>query len=245
MHILLTNDDGYEAEGIRKLYAALSQIACVTIVAPNANKSAIGHGITIFKDIMTKKISEGIFAVDGTPADCVRLALNCLVKEKIDLVVAGINHGPNLGFDVFYSGTAAAAREASIRGIPSIAVSVCDPKDPRFDNACIFMQRLVQRHANLPLHPDVFLNVNVPNCEMIKGIEVTRLSRKHYHDSFSDRGDGKYCFGFGLWKDDFDPGTDIASIVKKKISISPLGLDMTCPVTIQFADEIKESILRL
>ncbi len=193
MHILLTNDDGIYAEGIYALYLELKKIGKVTVVAPDSEKSSVGHGITLAHPIWDKKVNRnghyfGV-GVSGTPADCVKFATGVLLKRKPDVVVSGINLGPNDGCSVFYSGTVAGAREGALMGIPSLAVSLATFVNPDFKYAAQCSARLVKLMMKNSLPKGTFLNVNVPNQKksQIKGIKMTRQGLIPIHGTFHKR----------------------------------------------------------
>ena len=175
MRILVSNDDGYQAEGIKQLTQALSEIAEVVVVAPNENKSAASSSLTIGKPLKPVQIDDNIFAIDATPSDCVHLALCGFIKESIDLVVTGINFGANLGDDVIYSGTVAGAIEGRFLGLPSIAISLASWECKHFDTAGDVAKLLVAQIDKAPLAYNTIINVNVPDVPMseIKGIKST------------------------------------------------------------------------
>ena len=186
MRILLTNDDGIYAKGIEVLAAQLRSVAQVTVVAPDHERSAAGHAITLWDPLRVSTVDRnGAFfgyAVDGTPADCVKIAVQRLLKKKPDLVVSGINLGPNTGTNVIYSGTVSAALEGAVLGIPSMAVSLATFRQPRFAVAARVATALFLQLRQLRLPPTVVLNVNVPNCPLaqLKGVRVTCQSRSRW-----------------------------------------------------------------
>ncbi|HAA90363.1 MAG: 5'-nucleotidase SurE [Thermoanaerobacterales bacterium 50_218] len=236
MQILLTNDDSIYAEGLAVLWSALSEIAEVTVVAPDRERSATGHGITVDQPLRAERVSlfsGAAWAVNGTPADCVKLGVNCLLKDKPDVVVAGINRGPNLGIDVLYSGTVSGALEGLILGIPAIAVSVADYANPDYRYAAYFTKKLVPRILETDFCTDTLLNVNVPSlpAEEIRGVRITRLGNRKYLNSFEVRKDprGKlyYWLGGDVIDLDDDPDTDVAAIREKMVSITPIHIDLT------------------
>ena len=242
MILLLSNDDGIFAEGIQVLAETLSKDEDITlyIVAPDHEQSAAGHAITMHRPLRAKSVKfrhntalKG-WSVNGTPADCVKLAVESLLPEKPDLVVSGINNGSNLGADIFYSGTVAAAIEGAILGIPALAVSLTDHKSPEYGYAADFTFRLIKtcRERNLPR--GAVLNVNIPAKEKseIAGVAVTRLGTRQYRNAFDKRIDPKgreYFWMAGEVQDVFEDekDTDVAAIYNSYISITPLHFDLT------------------
>jgi len=231
MRILVSNDDGYQAEGIKKLTQALSEIAEVIVVAPNENKSAASSSLTIGKPLMPVKIDENIFAIDATPSDCVHLALCGFLKESIDLVVTGINLGANLGDDVIYSGTVAGAIEGRFLGLPSIAISLASWKCKNFETAAIIAKRLVEKIEKAPLSHNTIINVNVPDVpiEEVKGIKSTRLGNRHMSEpSIQDQNDPSlYWIGENGPEADNGEGTDFYAVNNNFVSVTPLQIDLT------------------
>ncbi len=231
MRILVSNDDGYQAEGIKKLTQALSEIAEVIVVAPNENKSAASSSLTIGKPLMPVKIDENIFAIDATPSDCVHLALCGFLQESIDLVVTGINLGANLGDDVIYSGTVAGAIEGRFLGLPSIAISLASWKCKHFETAAIIAKRLVEKIEKAPLSHNTIINVNVPDVpiEQIKGIKSTRLGNRHMSEpSIQDQNDlSLYWIGENGPEADNGEGTDFYAVNNNFVSVTPLQIDLT------------------
>jgi len=231
MRILVSNDDGYQAEGIKKLTQAISEIAEVVVVAPNENKSAASSSLTIGKPLMPVKIDENIFAIDATPSDCVHLALCGFLKESIDLVVTGINLGANLGDDVIYSGTVAGAIEGRFLGLPSIAISLASWKCKHFETAAIIAKRLVEKIEKAPLSHNTIINVNVPDVpiEQIKGIKSTRLGNRHMSEpSIQDQNDPSlYWIGENGPEADNGEGTDFYAVNNNFVSVTPLQIDLT------------------
>lgn len=248
MRILVTNDDGIYAEGIYRLALALSSIGDVLIVAPDRQRSATGHAITVHKPLRAEKVKFfdtdfTAWAVNGTPSDCVKLAIEALIKEEVDMVFSGINLGPNLGTDVLYSGTVSAAIEGAILGYPSVAVSLAAFKELNYDAAaqfsCILAKKIMQH--GLPL--DTLLNVNVPNCsyEEIKRIDITTLGVRKYKNAFVERTDPRgqtyYWLGGQILDVKHKEGTDIFSVNDGAISITPIHFDLT---KFDFIQELKK-----
>jgi 5'-nucleotidase len=242
LHILLTNDDGIEAPGLRANYEALAKLPGVNIsvIAPDRNWSISGHNKTMDRPLRVKEVkwwgsNIAAFSTDGTPADCVSLASLGFLPNAPDLVISGINSGPNLGDDVTYSGTVAAAMEAHIAGYAAIAVSLDAYLDWKFETPATFIAALVSRFltGELELKSDMFWNVNVPNLlsDEIKGVEVTRQGRRIYTDELfkrtDPRGGAYYWIGGERPGGHLIEGTDIEAISQGKISITPLMLDLT------------------
>ena len=231
MRILVSNDDGYQAEGIKQLTQTLSEIAEVVVVAPNENKSAASSSLTIGKPLEPIQIDENVFAIDATPSDCVHLALCGFLKKSIDLVVTGINFGANLGDDVIYSGTVAGAIEGRFLGLPSIAISLAGWKCEHFETAAIIAKRLVEKIEKAPLSHNTIINVNVPDVpiEEIKGIKSTRLGNRHMSEpSIQDQNDPSlYWIGENGPEADNGEGTDFYAITNNFVSVTPLQIDLT------------------
>ncbi|MEW6605929.1 MAG: 5'/3'-nucleotidase SurE [bacterium] len=234
MNILLTNDDGIKAQGLHILRESLSKVGKVTIIAPDRERSASGHSLTLTHPIRVDEIDEDTFVTDGTPADCINISVLGILPKRPDLIVSGINPGPNLGEDVTYSGTVSAAMEGTLLNIPSFSISMGDYKDPKFDFAGKFackIASLILKHG-LPSH--TFLNINVPNLseEEIKGVSLTHLGKRTYQEELIKRTDprGKVYYWIGskcVMDEEGAEGTDVRAIKEGKISITPLHLDMT------------------
>lgn len=237
MRILLSNDDGVLSDGLRELRRSLSGIARVFVVAPDHERTASGHSITVHRPLRAQKVSldgaQDIWAVNGTPADCVKLALDALLPEPPDLVVSGINAGGNLGTDVLYSGTVAAAMEGAIGGVPSIAVSVDDIEPKYLQFAAGFTCFLCQQLSQSGFKPLTMLNVNIPNMPPsdIAGVEVTTLGNRRYLKAIHKRQDPRdrpyYWIAGVIWDDKEVQGTDVAALALNKISITPIHFDLT------------------
>jgi len=238
MNILVTNDDGIHADGLRALKSALDEIGRVYVVAPDRPRSACGHSITLHKPLRADpvKLPDGStgYASNGTPSDCVSLALLGLVEEGVDLIVAGINCGPNLGWDLTYSGTVSAAMEGAIMDVPSFSISVA-AYEPNVDYsvAAAFAARLaviLQQHR---LPPSTLLNVNVPALpqSQIKGVRITRQGKRRYTGALEKRTDPSgrayYWLGGDLPVDQLEEGTDVKAIADHYISVTPIHLDLT------------------
>lgn len=232
--ILVTNDDGIHSEGLESLAAALAAVGEVTVVAPDRERSAVSHALTLHRPLRINRLREGWYAVEGTPTDCVYLATRSLLKgRRPALVASGINKGSNLGDDIHYSGTVSAAFEGTVLGIPSIAVSVIGRGPYHFETAAAFVARLAQRVLDEKLPGDTLLNVNVPNVppSEIQGVAITKMGKRHYGDAVIENVDPrgrKYYWIGGTELDAEDiPGSDCNAVLEKMISLTPLHLDLT------------------
>lgn len=233
MKILISNDDGVYAAGIRSLAEGLADIAEIIVIAPDRNRSGASNSLTLTKPLRVKQLENGYYCVEGTPTDCVHLALTGFIKEEIDLVVSGINEGSNLGDDVLYSGTVAAAMEGRYLGLPSIAFSMAGDSIQHYDTAATIAKQLVlEMRANL-LPPQTILNVNIPNLPInqIKGTKITRLGTRHCSEptikQYDPKGRPVYWIGPAGPEADSGSGTDFHAIAEGYVSITPLNLDMT------------------
>ena len=239
MRILITNDDGVFAEGIQALAQEIKEIAETYIVAPDHEQSATGHAITMHRPLLAEKViyhhlpDLSPWKVNGTPADCVKLAVEALLPHKPDLVISGINRGANLGTDVLYSGTVSAAIEAVILGIPAIAVSLAEYHHPQYEFAAQFTARLAQQFMARKQEGEILLNVNVPGCpaEEITGVAINRLGVRQYKDPFEERTDPRgrtyYWLAGEIVELEGEEDTDVAAIRERKISITPIQHDLT------------------
>ena len=231
MRILISNDDGYQADGIIRLAKSLGEIAEVIVVAPSENKSAASSSLTIGKPLKPIQIDKNIYSIDATPTDCVHLALCGFIKESIDLVVTGINFGANLGDDVIYSGTVAGAIEGRFLGLPSIALSLASWECNHFDTAGNIAKILVNQIDKAPLSNNTIINVNVPDIPMneILGIKSTRLGSRHKSaPSIQDSKDPSlYWIGENGKEADNAEGTDFHAVSNNYVSVTPLQIDST------------------
>ncbi|MCP4982396.1 MAG: 5'/3'-nucleotidase SurE [Gammaproteobacteria bacterium] len=233
MHILITNDDGYLAPGIKVLTQELAQVARVSVVAPDRNKSGASNSLTLMRPLRVEQSQDGSYYVDGTPTDCVHLALSGLLDDPPDMVVSGINAGPNLGDDVLYSGTVAAAMEGRYLGLPAIAVSLAGKPARNFQTAAQITRRVVERLGHSPLADDTLLNVNVPDMPMgdIVAIKATRLGFRHKAESMVRQSDpyGRSIYWVGPPGEaqDAGPGTDFHAIEHATTSVTPMQIDLT------------------
>ncbi|MEY2700674.1 MAG: acid phosphatase SurE [Pseudomonadota bacterium] len=233
MHILLSNDDGYAAEGLKALAEALAPLARLTIVAPERNRSGASNSLTLDLPLRVSRTEGGIYKVDGTPTDCVHLAVTGLLEQEPDMVVAGINHGANLGDDVIYSGTVAAATEGRFLGLPAMAISLVSFQPLHLGTAGRVAATLVQRLREHPLPADTLLNVNVPDLpwDELRGFRSTRLGARHRAEPVvrekDPRGRDIYWVGCAGAESDAGPGTDFHAIREGCVSVTPLQIDLT------------------
>lgn len=235
MKILLSNDDGYRAEGIRHLADAMGGVAELTIVAPERNRSGAGHSLTLEAPLRVFEVEPSVFYVTGTPTDCVHLAISGLFDFEHDMVVSGINDGANLGDDVLYSGTVAAAIEGRFLGLPTMAVSLCTETGSgrHFASAGRIARELVDHLMRSPLHASMILNINVPDRPYaeIKGVRATRLGNRHRSEAVvrmqDPRGRPIYWVGPAGAGQDAGPGTDFDAIANGYVSVTPLQIDLT------------------
>jgi 5'-nucleotidase len=246
MRILISNDDGYKADGIIQLAKSLSEIAEVIIVAPSENKSAASSSLTLGKPLKPIQIEKNVYAIDGTPSDCVHLALCGLIKESIDLVVTGINFGANLGDDVIYSGTVAGAIEGRFLDLPSIALSLASWDCNHFETAGEIAKILVTQIDKSPLAYNTIINVNVPDIPMteINGIKSTRLGNRHKSEpSIQDLKDPSlYWIGENGKEADNGEGTDFHAISNNFVSVTPLHIDKTRHSEVKLANDWLQKI---
>ncbi|MFC4700536.1 5'/3'-nucleotidase SurE [Glaciecola siphonariae] len=233
MRILLSNDDGVFAAGLACIHKHLSEHFDVTVIAPDRNCSGMSNALSLHQPLRIQKAENGFYSVNGTPSDCVQLGVNSGLFEEPDLVVSGINHGPNLGDDTVYSGTVAAALEGRHLGHPAIAVSLCAKHDQYFDTAAALTLDIIKKLADHPLDIKQILNINVPNLplEDIKGIRATRCGKRHRAETMVQDTDpfGNQIFWYGRLgeEDDSGPGTDFDAVRSGYCSVSPLSTDMT------------------
>ena len=229
-HILLTNDDGINAAGLTALEKVLQEFATLTVVAPYLEMSAASHAVSLQRPIRYEKISEGKYGVEGTPADAVILGLNHICKVEPDLVIAGINCGANMGENVFYSGTVAAAQEAVLNHVPAFAISVASREQPRYELAAAFAGKLARKILEEGLPESVLLNVNVPE-PWRDGVCITRQSQKITKNLLVESIDPRGCKYYWLHEQlDFarvEPDTDYAAVLAGSISVTPLLTDRT------------------
>ena len=230
MHLLVTNDDGIFSEGIKHLADALGELGRVTVVAPDRERSAAGHSLTLHRPLRIRKVREGWFCVDGTPTDCVNLAVHGLLKDDPpDLVVSGINLGLNLGNDVTYSGTVSATFEANLHGLPGVAFSQELEEGFSFEHSAELARRLVQAVLEEDLPKDLILNVNFP-AQATGGVRWTHLGKRGYRQTVVEKLDPKgrkYYWIAGTPEWQREEGTDHEALITGHISVTPLHLDLT------------------
>ncbi|MDP2880223.1 MAG: 5'/3'-nucleotidase SurE [Azonexus sp.] len=233
MRILLSNDDGYFAPGLAALAEALHGLGEVVVVAPEQNRSGASNSLTLDRPLFLKKAANGFYFVNGTPTDCVHLAVTGMLDELPDIIVSGINNGANMGDDTIYSGTVAAATEGFLLGIPSIAISLTAFEGNNYATAGLVARELVERFIRDPIRQPVLLNVNVPDIPHaeLNGMEVTRLGRRHKAEPVvkmtSPRNETVYWVGAAGAAADAGPGTDFNAIEHGVVSITPLQIDLT------------------
>jgi 5'-nucleotidase len=234
VRILLSNDDGYQARGLRILAEVLADLAAVTIVAPDRNRSGASSSLTLETPLRVEQVEPNVFYVNGTPTDCVHIAITGLLDKEPDMLISGINNGANLGDDVLYSGTVAAAMEGRFLGLPAVAVSlVLEEGGGFYDTAAHVTRRLVQRMLHDPLPQDTILNVNVPDLPRgeIIGIESTRLGFRHKAEPVVKALDPKnrpvYWIGPAGVGQDAGAGTDFHAVASRRVSVTPIKVDLT------------------
>jgi len=233
MRILLSNDDGYFAPGLAALAEGLAALGEITVVAPERDRSGASNSLTLDRPLMLSKAPNGFLYVNGTPTDCVHMAVTGILDFEPDVIVSGINSGSNMGDDTLYSGTVAAATEGYLLGIPSIAVSLVGKEFKHYAAAARVAHDLVQRLARAPFGAPVLLNVNVPDVpyESLAGIEVTRLGRRHKAQPVvagkNPRGETVYWVGPAGAAREAGPGTDFHALERGAVSVTPLQVDLT------------------
>jgi 5'-nucleotidase len=233
MRILLSNDDGYFAPGIAILAETLSRLASITVVAPERDRSGASNSLTLDRPLSVRKSANGFQFVNGTPTDCVHLAVTGLLEEMPDMIISGINLGANMGDDTIYSGTVAAATEGYLLGIPSLAISLTSKAGKHYDTAARVTLELVERFQKQPPKEPILLNVNVPDIayEALKGFEVTRLGKRHKAEptikTQTPRNETVYWVGAAGKEQDAGPGTDFHAVASGCVSLTPLQMDLT------------------
>ena len=233
MRILLSNDDGYFAPGLIALADELGKVAEITVVAPERDRSGASNSLTLDRPLIVRRSHSGFLYVNGTPTDCVHLAVTGLLDHTPDMVVSGINHGTNMGDDTIYSGTVAAAMEGFLLGIPSIAVSLASKQGGHYPSAAKIARRLVEKHRDNPFGATTLLNVNVPDVayDRISTIEVTRLGKRHKAEGVVEatnpRGQSMYWIGAAGDAQDAGEGTDFHAVSCNRVSLTPLQIDLT------------------
>lgn len=233
MQILLSNDDGHQAPGLKIMADCLSRLGQLTVVVPDRNRSAASNSLTLSRPLNVQMTEEGFYKVDGTPTDCVHLAITGILPTEPDIVISGPNDGPNMGDDVLYSGTVAAATEGRFLGLPAIAVSMASFQPRYFATACWAIEKIVARLRQQPLTEDTILNVNIPDLpiEQIRGFQSTRLGNRHKSEGVirqtNPRGEAIYWVGPPGEEQDAGEGTDFYAVKHGYVSVTPLQIDLT------------------
>ena len=233
MRILLSNDDGYFAPGIEHLARTLGDLGEITVVAPERDRSGASNSLTLDRPLSLRRTANGFYHVNGTPTDCVHLAVTGMLDTLPDMVVSGINHGANMGDDTIYSGTVAAATEGYLLGVPAIAVSLVGKSASHFATAAQVAHQLVKRYLANPVREPMLLNVNVPDVPLseLRGIRITRLGRRHKAEpvvrAVTPRGETVYWVGAAGEAADAGEGTDFHAVANNYASVTPLQIDLT------------------
>jgi len=233
VHILLSNDDGFQAPGLAVLANTLKQLGELTVVAPDRNRSAASNSLTLNRPLNVQLADNGFYKVDGTPTDCVHLAITGILDKEPDIVISGPNDGPNMGDDVLYSGTVAAATEGRFLGLPAIAVSMGSFEPQHYKTACWAIEKILRKLQQTRLNDDTILNVNVPDLpiEQIKGFRSTRLGNRHKSEGVirqkNPRNEDIYWVGPPGEAQDAGEGTDFYAVKQGFISVTPLQIDLT------------------
>ncbi len=231
--ILVTNDDGVHSPGIIALFRAMKEIGDAYLVAPDRERSAVSHALTMHRPLKVEEIREHVYAVNGTPTDCVAIGVNKVLPERPTLIVSGINKGGNVGDDITYSGTVSAAIEGTIMGIPSFAMSIVGTKNFHFDTASYYSSEIARYILEKSLPYDTLLNVNLPNVhkDKIKGIKFTRQGKRVYdnaiQETYDPRGEKHFWIGGGIPYWEHGEDTDIQAVQQGYVSITPIHLDLT------------------
>jgi len=235
MRILLSNDDGYFAPGLAILAKTLADLGSITVVAPERDHSGASNSLTLDRPLSVRESANGFRFVNGTPTDCVHLAVTGLLEDMPDMIVSGINLGANMGDDTIYSGTVAAATEGYLLGIPSLAISLTSKAGRHYETAARVARDLVERFQKNPLGEPLLLNVNVPDIpyDALKGLEVTRLGKRHKAEpvikTTTPRNQTVYWVGAAGSAQDAGPGTDFHAVDSGRVSLTPLQMDLTHP----------------
>jgi 5'-nucleotidase len=243
VRILVSNDDGYFAPGITLLAEALRSLGEVTVVAPERDRSGASNSLTLDRPLSVRRAPNGYFFVNGTPTDCVHIAVTGLLDFTPDLVVSGVNLGANMGDDTIYSGTVAAATEGYLLGIPAIALSLTSKEGRNFESAIGIALQMVERLGRAPLAEPVLFNINVPDVPpaQLGGVEVTRLGKRHKAEPVvktqTPRGDTAYWIGAAGGAADAGPGTDFHAVENRRVSLTPLRMDLTSNAQLPLARE--------
>lgn len=243
MRILVSNDDGYFSPGIAALAEGLTRLGEVTVVAPERDRSGASNSLTLDRPLTVRRAPNGYFSVNGTPTDCVHIAVTGLLDFVPDAVVSGVNLGANMGDDTIYSGTVAAAVEGYLLGIPSVAVSLTDRTGTHFETAVAVAVEIVSRLSQSPFGEPVLFNVNVPDIARrdLAGLEVTRLGKRHKAEPVvkidTPRGETAYWIGPAGGAADAGPGTDFYAVANHRVSVTPLRMDLTHTTQLERARE--------
>jgi 5'-nucleotidase len=233
MRILLSNDDGYFAPGLVRLAEVLASVAEITVVAPERERSGASNSLTLDRPLSVRRSANGFLFVNGTPTDCVHLAVTGLLDDLPDMVVSGINLGANMGDDTIYSGTVAAATEGYLLGVPSLAVSLASKAGKHFDTAARVTLEMVERLQRVPVSGPLLLNLNVPDLayDELRGVEITRLGKRHKAEpvvkQVSPRNETIYWVGPAGAAQDAGEGTDFHAVAAQRVSVTPLQVDLT------------------
>lgn len=250
MHLLLSNDDGHRAPGLIALASALEALGRVTVVAPDRNRSGASNSLTLDKPVRVATDERGFMFVDGTPTDCVHLAITGLMSEEPNVVVSGINAGANMGDDVLYSGTVAAAMEGRFLGLPGIAVSLVQAGNDHYDCAAEVACNLLRNISSLSIASDTILNVNVPDMPFsdLRGVRATRLGYRHKAEpvirGLDPRGETVYWVGPPGSEQDAGPGTDFHAVREGYVSVTPLSVDLTRADALSGTQEWAKGLLK-
>ena len=243
MRILVANDDGYLAPGLAALADRMRSLGEIFVIAPEANHSGASNSLTLSRPLTVREASNGFRYVNGTPTDCVHIALTGLLEERPDLVVSGINNGQNMGDDTIYSGTVAAAMEGYLFGVPAIAFSQVEKGHARLEAAAQIAADLVERFVRQPLPASILLNVNIPNRPLaeLRGVQVTRLGKRHHAEpvvrATNPHGEPIYWIGAAGLAKDAGPGTDFHAVDNGFVSVTPLQIDLTHCGQIDFVEQ--------
>lgn len=232
--ILISNDDGINSKGLHRLHEALSELGDVFVVAPDRDQSAVSHSLSLYRPLRLEQATERVYTVDGTPTDCINLAINGIMNDhKPDLVVSGINKGENLGDDITYSGTVSAAMEGTLLGVPSIAVSLASKNDYNFEASCFYSLMISKYVLENKLPKDTLLNVNVPGIDKseIKGVMVTRQGKRIYEEPVVEKTDPRGRKYYWIGGDELGfidiENSDIVAVREGYVSVTPITLDLT------------------
>lgn len=233
MRILISNDDGYFSRGIQLLADTLAKIASVTVVAPERDRTGASSSLTLDRPLRLRQAHNGFYYVNGTPTDCVHLAVTGMLEQLPEMVVSGINNGANMGDDTIYSGTVAAATEGFLLGIPSLAISLASKFEEHYETAAAVARELIERFQRAKLDEPVLLNINVPDIPIVslRGVQVTRLGKRHKAEpvvkTITPRNETAYWIGAAGAAQDAGEGTDFYAVANEFVSVTPLQIDLT------------------